>query len=92
MVQVILGFGWPSTKHTKEMLVSDPAITFFTSSLRRTLGGAAGQGGGFCILGTIISNLLYIKTVLPLFYFTTFRKIKHTKNDHKSKDTTERQH
>lgn len=44
MVQVILGFGRPSTKHRKETLVSDPATTFFTSSLRRTLGGAAGGG------------------------------------------------
>lgn len=41
-VQLMLGFGTPSTKHSKETLVSGPAITFFTSSLRCTVGGAAG--------------------------------------------------
>ena len=42
MLQVMLGFGRPSTKQIRETLVSGPAITFFTSSLRRTVGGAAG--------------------------------------------------
>lgn len=49
MVQVMLGFGRPSTKHRKEMLVSDPAMTFFTSSLRRTLGGAAAMCVCVCV-------------------------------------------
>lgn len=44
MVQVVLGFGRPSTKHNKDTLVSGPAITFFTSSLSVTVGGAA-KGG-----------------------------------------------
>lgn len=39
MVHVMLGLGWPSTKHTNETLVSGPATTFFSSSLRRTVGG-----------------------------------------------------
>lgn len=42
MVQLMLGFGIPSTKHSKETLVSGPAKTFFTSSLRCTVGGTAG--------------------------------------------------
>lgn len=40
-VQVMLGFGRPSTKHSNDTLVSGPAITFFTSSLICTVGGAA---------------------------------------------------
>lgn len=39
IVQVMLGVGRPSAEHTRETLASDPAITFFTSSLRYTLGG-----------------------------------------------------
>lgn len=42
MVQVMLGFGWPSAKQTKETLFSDPAIAFFTSSFSCTLGAATG--------------------------------------------------
>lgn len=41
MVQVMFGFGIPSTKHSSETLVSGPARTFFSSSLRCTVGGTA---------------------------------------------------
>lgn len=41
-VQLMLGCGWPSTKHSKVTLDSGPANTFFCSSLRRAVGGAAG--------------------------------------------------
>lgn len=54
MVQVMLGFGTPSTKHSNETLASGPAITFFTSSLRRTDGKTA---GGTCILFKMMLHL-----------------------------------
>jgi hypothetical protein len=36
----MFGVGCPSTKHSKEMFLSAPAITFFIFSFRVTVGGA----------------------------------------------------
>lgn len=54
MVQLMTGFGRPSAEQKKVTLVSGPAMTLFTSSVRRTAGGAAEKGH--------ISNRMIVNT------------------------------
>lgn len=58
MVQVMFGFGIPSTKHSRETLVSGPARTFFSPSFRCTVGGTANSS----------FKCIYLENVVMFFH------------------------
>lgn len=64
MVQVMFGFGIPSTKHSSETLVSGPARTLFSCSFRCTVGGTARTTFKFIYLEKVVNFGHFVQLIL----------------------------